>query len=58
MSDVMQASIPHATPHTRFIGSEIYRHSSYGAWHPLRVPRVSTVMDLARSMGWLPPAQF
>ncbi len=42
----------------RFIGSEIYRHSSYGAWHPLRVPRVSTVMDLARAMGWLPPAQF
>lgn len=58
MSDVMQASIPQATPHARFIGAEIYRHSSYGAWHPLRVPRVSTVMDLARSMGWLPPAQF
>ncbi len=58
MSDDMQASDPHATPPVRFIGSEIYRHSSYGAWHPLRVPRVSTVMDLARSMGWLPPAQF
>lgn len=42
----------------RFIGSEIYRHSSYGAWHPLRVPRVSTVMDLSRAMGWLPRAQF
>ncbi|SFS22040.1 acetoin utilization protein AcuC [Yoonia litorea] len=41
-----------------FIGNEIYRHSSYGAWHPLRVPRVSTVMDLARALGWLPPAQF
>ncbi|WP_342070121.1 acetoin utilization protein AcuC [Yoonia algicola] len=54
----MQASDLHATPPARFIGSEIYRHSSYGAWHPLRVPRVSTVMDLARSMGWLPPAQF
>ncbi len=36
-----------------FIGSEIYRGSSYGGWHPLRVPRVSTVMDLARAMGWL-----
>ncbi len=36
-----------------FIGSEIYRNSSYGAWHPLRVPRVSTVMDLARALGWL-----
>ena len=46
------------TQSPRFIGSEIYRHSSYGAWHPLRVPRVSTVMDLARALGWLPPAQF
>ena len=58
MADDRQASDPQATPLTRFIGSEIYRHSSYGAWHPLRVPRVSTVMDLARSLGWLPPAQF
>ena len=41
-----------------FIGSEIYRHSSYGGWHPLRVPRVSTVMDLSRALGWLPSAQF
>lgn len=37
-----------------FIGSEIYRGSSYGRGHPLRVPRVSTVMDLSRAMGWLP----
>jgi acetoin utilization protein AcuC len=41
-----------------FIGSEIYRGSSYGSNHPLRVPRVSTVMDLARALGWLSPAQF
>lgn len=41
-----------------FIGSEIYRGSSYGPAHPLRVPRVSTVMDLARSLGWLLPTQF
>ncbi|MDT8856726.1 acetoin utilization protein AcuC [Paracoccaceae bacterium Fryx2] len=41
-----------------FIGSEIYRGSSYGAQHPLRVPRVSTVMDLARALGWLPAAQY
>ena len=41
-----------------FIGSEIYRGSTYGAAHPLRVPRVSTVMDLCRSLGWLPPAQY
>ncbi len=41
-----------------FIGSEIYRGSSYGAAHPLRVPRVSTVMDLARALAWLPPERF
>jgi acetoin utilization protein AcuC len=41
-----------------FIGSDIYRGSSYGARHPLRVPRVSTVMDLARALGWLPPERF
>jgi len=58
MSDVTQSTTRRATPQPRFIGSEIYRHSSYGAWHPLRVPRVSTVMDLSRSLGWLSPAQF
>ncbi|XDA98143.1 acetoin utilization protein AcuC [Sulfitobacter sp. LCG007] len=41
-----------------FIGSEIFRRSSYGRWHPLRVPRVSTVMDLSRALGWLPGTQF
>ena len=41
-----------------FIGSEVYRGSSYGATHPLRVPRVSTVMDLVRALGWLPASQF
>lgn len=41
-----------------FFGSEIYRGSSYGQWHPLRVPRVSTVMDLARALGWLGADQY
>jgi acetoin utilization protein AcuC len=41
-----------------FLGSEIYRGSSYGMHHPLRVPRVSTVMDLSRAMGWLGPEQY
>lgn len=40
------------------LGHDIYRASSYGAWHPLRIPRVSTVMDLARALGWLAPGQF
>ena len=42
----------------RFIGSEIYRKSSYGPRHPLRVPRVSTVIDLSRALGWLPREQY
>ena len=42
----------------RFIGAEIYRGSSYGGWHPLRVPRGSTVMDLSRALGWLPRDRF
>ncbi len=37
------------------ISSEIYRHSTYGAWHPLAIPRVSTVMDLSSALGWLKP---
>ena len=41
-----------------FIGHEIFRGSSYGRFHPLRVPRVSTVMDLSRALGWLPSDQF
>lgn len=41
-----------------FIGSEIYRTSSYGDLHPLRVPRVSTVMDLSRALGWLSDVQY
>ena len=41
-----------------FIGSEIYRHSSYGPFHPLRVPRVSTVMDLCCALNWIAPGQY
>ncbi|MES2667512.1 MAG: acetoin utilization protein AcuC [Pseudomonadota bacterium] len=45
-------------PPPLFIGSDIYRGSSYGARHPLRVPRVSTVMDLSRALGWLPQGRY
>lgn len=38
-----------------FIGSEVYRSSSYGADHPLRVPRVSTVIDLCRALNLFAP---
>lgn len=42
----------------QFIGSEIYRHSTYGMRHPLAIPRVSTCIDLCRAMGWLPARQY
>ena len=41
-----------------YIGSEIYRGSTYGATHPLAIPRVSTCTDLIRAMGWLDAACF
>src|SRR6266852_735948 len=41
-----------------FIGSDIYRSSSYGRQHPLAIPRVSTVIDLVRALGWLDPAAY
>ncbi|MCG6557060.1 acetoin utilization protein AcuC [Ruegeria sp. 1NDH52C] len=41
-----------------FIGSEIYRRSTYGAVHPLAIPRVSTVIDLCRALGWFAPGQY
>ncbi|MEM9551028.1 MAG: acetoin utilization protein AcuC [Pseudomonadota bacterium] len=41
-----------------FIGSQIYRGSRYGAAHPLSIPRVPTVIDLSRALGWLPETQY
>lgn len=40
------------------IGSEVYRGSSYGAAHPLAVPRVSTMLDLVRALGWVGPDSY
>jgi acetoin utilization protein AcuC len=41
-----------------YIGSEIYRNSSYGPKHPLAVPRVSVCTDLCRTLGWLPDTVY
>ena len=41
-----------------YIGSEIYRNSSYGPKHPLAVPRVSVCTDLCRALGWLPDSVY
>ena len=45
-------------PRPLYIGHEIYRHSTYGASHPLAIPRVSSCTDLIRAMGWLESAQY
>ncbi len=52
--------LPLPDPRVRpvYIGSEIYRASTYGPKHPLAIPRVSTAIDLCRAMGWLPDAVF
>jgi acetoin utilization protein AcuC len=41
-----------------YIGSEVYRRSSYGPKHPLAIPRVSTCTDLCRALGWLDADQY
>ena len=49
-------AVPHVGP--VLLGASVYRGSSYGGAHPLRIPRVSTVLDLSRALGWLPPERF
>ena len=51
-------ALPDPRQRPLYIGSEIYRHSSYGPRHPLAVPRVSTCTDLIRAMGWLDEAAY
>lgn len=59
-----RAHLPEMMPHDALpqppllIASDIYRKSRYGTAHPLSIPRVSTVVDLCRSLGWLPAAQY
>ena len=38
-----------------FVENEIFRRPTHKAPHPLAIPRVSTAVDLARSLGWLTP---
>ncbi len=54
---------PHrAEPSTRdgpvLIGNEIYRNSSYGAKHPISIPRVSLALDLIERLGWKPEDRY
>lgn len=49
---------PAPAPAARFVGAAIYRRPSFAAGHPLAVPRVSTVIDLARALGWFAPGEY
>lgn len=42
----------------RFIGSEIYRDSTYGRGHPLAIPRVSLAIDLIRALDGFPDGSY
>ncbi|MBN8291444.1 acetoin utilization protein AcuC [Rhodobacter sp. NTK016B] len=55
--DLVRPVISGAVPPV-FIGSEIYRATPFARHHPLSIPRVSTVMDLARALSWLPRERF
>jgi len=48
------------SPSTRtlFVGHAIYRQAAYGSNHPLAIPRVESVMDLCRALGWLGQSEF
>ena len=41
-----------------FVGSDIYRQAAYGRLHPLAIPRVQSVEDLCRALGWFGPGEY
>jgi acetoin utilization protein AcuC len=41
-----------------FIGHEVYRQAAYGSNHPLAIPRVESVIDLCRALGWLGAGEY
>jgi len=41
-----------------FVGSDYCRSAAFGRNHPLAIPRVATVLELCRELGWLDGAAF
>lgn len=41
-----------------FIGSEVFRGAAFADGHPLAIPRVPTLTDLVRALGWFAPGQY
>lgn len=54
----MERPLPDPRVRPVYVGSEIYRASTYGPKHPLAIPRVSTVTDLVRAMSWLQDSAY
>jgi len=40
------------------VGHEIYRQAAYGCNHPLAIPRVESVIDMCRALGWLGESEY
>jgi acetoin utilization protein AcuC len=45
-------------PKPVFVGHDIYRQAAYGTNHPLAIPRVESVVDLCRALGWFADGEF
>ncbi len=41
-----------------FVGHDIYRQAAYGSLHPLTIPRVESVIDLAGALDWFAPGEY
>ncbi|HEX7328213.1 MAG TPA: acetoin utilization protein AcuC [Casimicrobiaceae bacterium] len=52
--------MPTGAPRRRavFIGHDVYRRPAYGKMHPLAIPRVETVVDLARALDWFDDGEY
>lgn len=47
-----------ARRHAVFVGHDVYRQPAYGRMHPLAIPRVEVVVDLARALEWLDDGEY
>jgi acetoin utilization protein AcuC len=41
-----------------FVGHDVYRRAAYGRLHPLAIPRVESVVDLCRALGWFGEGEY
>lgn len=58
MNDTAEKALLSAAAGPILIGNEIYRSSTYGAKHPISIPRVSLALDLISALGWRSEARY